>query len=79
MSVSLETITDAEQSHNDVQFHSLNPVNGFVTGNQAREIFMKSGLSVAVLAQVWQLADYNKVRAGFYLLSHALLKCLQIH
>lgn len=61
MSVTLDGIPDTEQAHNDAQFNALNPVNGFVSGNQAREVFMKSGLSLPVLAQVWQLADYNKV------------------
>uniref|UniRef100_A0A0R3RTX3 Intersectin-1 n=1 Tax=Elaeophora elaphi TaxID=1147741 RepID=A0A0R3RTX3_9BILA len=53
-------ITEAEMRENDIQFSSLNPVNGFVSGEQARPLFMKSGLSPAVLAQVWHLADYSK-------------------
>uniref|UniRef100_A0A1I7VHU6 Intersectin-1 n=1 Tax=Loa loa TaxID=7209 RepID=A0A1I7VHU6_LOALO len=53
-------ITEAEMRENDIQFSSLNPVNGFVSGEQARPLFMKSGLPPAVLAQVWHLADYNK-------------------
>uniref|UniRef100_A0A915PTZ4 Uncharacterized protein n=1 Tax=Setaria digitata TaxID=48799 RepID=A0A915PTZ4_9BILA len=53
-------ITDAEMRENDIQFSSLNPVNGFVSGEQVRPLFMKSGLSPAVLAQVWHLADYSK-------------------
>ncbi|CAG9540234.1 unnamed protein product [Cercopithifilaria johnstoni] len=53
-------ITEAEMRENDIQFSSLNPVNGFVSGEQARPLFMKSGLSPAILAQVWHLADYSK-------------------
>ncbi|VDO42099.1 unnamed protein product, partial [Onchocerca flexuosa] len=44
-------ITETEMRENDIQFSSLNPVNGFVSGEQARPLFMKSGLSPAVLAQ----------------------------
>uniref|UniRef100_A0A0N5AWI9 Intersectin-1 n=1 Tax=Syphacia muris TaxID=451379 RepID=A0A0N5AWI9_9BILA len=77
--VTLETITDAEQAHNDAQFKALNPVSGFVTGAQAREVFMKSGLPVPVLAQVWQLADYNKDgkmdRLEFSIAMH-LIRCV---
>lgn len=46
---------------NDRQFNTLNPMNGLVSGEQARPLFIKSGLSPAILAQIWQLADYNKV------------------
>uniref|UniRef100_A0A914ZW24 Intersectin-1 n=1 Tax=Parascaris univalens TaxID=6257 RepID=A0A914ZW24_PARUN len=53
-------ITEAEQQQNDVQFATLNPVNGLVSGDRAKPLFMKSALPPAVLAQVWQLADYNK-------------------
>lgn len=59
-------LTEAEMRENDIQFSSLNPVNGFVSGEQARPLFMKSGLSPAVLAQVWHLADYSKVRAFLF-------------
>ncbi|VDM07939.1 unnamed protein product [Wuchereria bancrofti] len=53
-------INETEMRENDIQFSSLNPVNGFVSGEQARPLFMKSGLSPAILAQVWHLADYSK-------------------
>lgn len=59
-------ITETEMRENDIQFSSLNPVNGFVSGEQARPLFMKSGLSPAVLAQVWHLADYSKARMFFF-------------
>ncbi|KAM3725267.1 Intersectin-1 [Dirofilaria immitis] len=60
MSDTAWVITETEMRENDIQFSSLNPVNGFVSGEQARPLFMKSGLSPAVLAQVWHLADYSK-------------------
>lgn len=53
-------ITEGERSQNDAQFGMLNPVDGFISGDQAKPLFMKSGLSPTVLAQIWQLADYNK-------------------
>ncbi|VDM43764.1 unnamed protein product [Toxocara canis] len=53
-------ITEMEQQQNDVQFATLSPVNGLITGDQAKPLFMKSGLPPPVLARVWQLADYNK-------------------
>lgn len=54
-------ITEAEQRQNEIQFATLSPVNGLVSGEQVRPFFMKSGLSPAILAQIWQLADYTKV------------------
>lgn len=65
MSDTTWVITEAEMRENDIQFSSLNPVNGFVSGEQVRPLFMKSGLSAAVLAQVWHLADYSKVSNFF--------------
>ncbi|VDN02530.1 unnamed protein product [Thelazia callipaeda] len=60
MSASPWVMTEAEVHEYDIQFSSLNPVNGFVSGDQVRPLFMKSGLSPAILAQVWHLADYSK-------------------
>lgn len=65
MSATPWVITEAEMKENDIQFSSLNPVNGFVSGDQAGPFFMKSGLPAAVLAQVWQLADFTKVIVFF--------------
>ncbi|KAF9437935.1 endocytosis defective- protein [Entomortierella beljakovae] len=41
-------------------FQSLNPVGGYITGVQARNIFMSSGLHVAKLGQIWDLCDIDK-------------------
>ena len=41
------------------QFGRMNPVNGFITGDQARGLFLQSGLPGPVLAQIWQLADVD--------------------
>uniref|UniRef100_A0A669QYJ0 Intersectin-1 n=1 Tax=Phasianus colchicus TaxID=9054 RepID=A0A669QYJ0_PHACC len=43
----------------DQQFHSLKPISGFITGDQARNFFFQSGLPQPVLAQIWALADMN--------------------
>ncbi|VDK41697.1 unnamed protein product [Anisakis simplex] len=53
-------ISDVEQKQNDIQFATLNPINGLVSGEQTKALFMKSGLPAQILAQIWQLADYNK-------------------
>ncbi|CAB1430853.1 unnamed protein product [Pleuronectes platessa] len=44
----------------DQQFHSLAPTaGGYITGDQARNFFLQSGLPPPVLAQIWALADMN--------------------
>jgi GTPase SAR1 family protein len=41
-------------------FHSLNPVNGKLTGEAARAELVKSKLPNAVLARIWKLADIDQ-------------------
>ncbi|XP_069492319.1 intersectin-1 isoform X2 [Ambystoma mexicanum] len=53
------TITVEERTKHDQQFHSLKPMSGFITGDQARNFFLQSGLPQPVLAQIWALADMN--------------------
>ncbi|KAJ8252974.1 hypothetical protein GJAV_G00207770 [Gymnothorax javanicus] len=49
-----------ERAKHDQQFHSLSPgPTGFITGDQARNFFLQSGLSQPILAQIWALADMN--------------------
>ncbi|XP_024117144.1 intersectin-1 isoform X2 [Oryzias melastigma] len=49
-----------ERAKHDQQFHSLSPsAGGFITGDQARNFFLQSGLSPPILAQIWALADMN--------------------
>ncbi|XP_025096778.1 intersectin-1-like isoform X2 [Pomacea canaliculata] len=52
-------ISGEERAKHDAQFFQLKPVNGFITGAQARDFFMQSGLSTQVLGQIWSLADMN--------------------
>ncbi|KAK7165894.1 hypothetical protein R3I93_005850 [Phoxinus phoxinus] len=49
-----------ERVKHDQQFHSLTPTpSGFITGDQARNFFLQSGLPPPILAQIWALADMN--------------------
>ncbi|XP_078513066.1 intersectin-1 isoform X10 [Lissotriton helveticus] len=57
--VDIWTITVEERNKHDQQFHSLKPTAGFITGDQARNFFLQSGLPQPVLAQIWALADMN--------------------
>uniref|UniRef100_A0A673BX21 Intersectin-1 n=1 Tax=Sphaeramia orbicularis TaxID=375764 RepID=A0A673BX21_9TELE len=53
------TVTLFEAKH-DQQFHSLSPTaGGYITGDQARNFFLQSGLPPPILAQIWALADMN--------------------
>uniref|UniRef100_H3AJ44 Uncharacterized protein n=1 Tax=Latimeria chalumnae TaxID=7897 RepID=H3AJ44_LATCH len=53
------SITIEERAKHDQQFHSLKPIAGFITGDQARNFFLQSGLPQPILAQIWALADMN--------------------
>ncbi|XP_044275174.1 intersectin-2 isoform X2 [Varanus komodoensis] len=53
-------ITIEERTKYDKQFDSLKPVGGYVTGDQARNFFLQSGLPSPVLAEIWALSDLNK-------------------
>ncbi|XP_057703350.1 intersectin-1 isoform X4 [Corythoichthys intestinalis] len=49
-----------ERAKHDQQFHSLSPTaGGYITGEQARNFFLQSGLPPPILAQIWALADMN--------------------
>ncbi|KAM8975535.1 intersectin-1 isoform 2-T2 [Pelodytes ibericus] len=52
-------ITLEERAKHDQQFHGLQPTSGYITGDQARNFFLQSGLHQPVLAQIWALADLN--------------------
>ncbi|XP_042812645.1 intersectin-1 isoform X3 [Panthera tigris] len=58
-SLDIWAITVEERAKHDQQFHSLKPISGFITGDQARNFFFQSGLPQPVLAQIWALADMN--------------------
>lgn len=50
-------ITPQERARFEAQFNSLKPINGFVTGGQARDFFLQSQLPAPVLGIIWGLAD----------------------
>jgi hypothetical protein len=46
-------VTTKEKLRFEQQFNALGPVNGIVTGVQAKGFLLKSGLSPYVLGQIW--------------------------
>lgn len=46
-------ITPRERFKYHEQFNSLQPINGIVTGQQAKAILLKSQLPPRVLGQIW--------------------------
>uniref|UniRef100_A0A3B3YJX9 Uncharacterized protein n=1 Tax=Poecilia mexicana TaxID=48701 RepID=A0A3B3YJX9_9TELE len=53
-------ITPDERAKHDQQFHGLAPsAGGYITGDQAKNFFLQSGLPPPILAQIWALADMN--------------------
>jgi hypothetical protein len=46
-------VTSKEKLRFEKQFNALGPVNGIVTGAQARGFLLKSGLSSQVLGKIW--------------------------
>ncbi|KAG0361188.1 cytoskeletal-regulatory complex EF hand-domain-containing protein [Gamsiella multidivaricata] len=53
-------MSQAERQKYAEIFTSLNPTNGYITGVQARQIFMNSGLHVVKLGQIWDICDIDK-------------------
>ncbi|GFX80080.1 intersectin-1 [Trichonephila clavipes] len=41
----------------DEKFFQLKPINGYITGEQAKNLFLMSGLPPQILAHIWSLAD----------------------
>ncbi|CAK9815717.1 ITSN1 [Anthophora quadrimaculata] len=50
-------IQPRERARYREQFESLKPINGVVTGVQAKEFLLKSQLPPAILGQIWALSD----------------------
>lgn len=54
-------ITAEDRTKHNATFSQLNPLNGnLLSGEQAKPLFLKSGLPTPVLGQIWNLADLNK-------------------
>ncbi|XP_031369761.1 intersectin-1 isoform X9 [Apis dorsata] len=51
------TIQPRERARYREQFDSLKPINGIVTGEQAKEFLLKSQLPPVILGQIWALSD----------------------
>ena len=49
------SISREERAGHDVQFAAIAPGSDFITGQQARDFFLRSGLPSPVLAQIWGL------------------------
>ncbi|KAL8610621.1 hypothetical protein ACOMHN_006340 [Nucella lapillus] len=52
-------ITDQERALYELLFYSQGPVDGYLLGEGVRDLFLKSGLSLRVLSQIWNLADVS--------------------
>ncbi|CAF1269575.1 unnamed protein product, partial [Rotaria sp. Silwood1] len=50
-------ISAEERTKYDLYFQQCNPIQGYVTGDQARNFFLKSGLPGDVLHKIWNLSD----------------------
>lgn len=53
-------MTGEQRAGYEAQFASVGPVGGLVSGEQARGLFMQSGLPPPVLGHIWGLADLNR-------------------
>lgn len=74
-------VSGEDRAKHDQQFFQLKPLNGFVTGTQARDFFMQSGLPTPILGQIWGLADINNDgkmdKKEFSIAMHLIKKKLQ--
>ncbi|KAB7507401.1 Intersectin-1 [Armadillidium nasatum] len=52
-------ITPLERKKHDEQFKSIGPINGFITGEQAKGFFLQSRLPPQVLGVIWMLSDLD--------------------
>ncbi|XP_045464724.1 intersectin-1 isoform X2 [Harmonia axyridis] len=50
-------ILQRERIRYEEQFRSLKPINGIITGDQAKGFFLQSQLPPLILGQIWALAD----------------------
>ncbi|OCT82735.1 epidermal growth factor receptor substrate 15 isoform X2 [Xenopus laevis] len=48
-----------EKAKYNVIFDSLNPVNGFLSGDKVKPVLLNSKLSVDILGRVWELSDID--------------------
>ncbi|XP_070562775.1 calponin homology domain-containing protein DDB_G0272472-like [Ptychodera flava] len=74
------SMTDEERTRYDALFYSQNPVVGLLTGEKARDLFLRSKLPLQALSQIWKLCDVNhdnmlnadEFSIAMHLISHKL-------
>ncbi|KAK3706905.1 hypothetical protein QZH41_010761 [Actinostola sp. cb2023] len=53
-------ITEEERTRHDALFYSQTPKKGFLSGEQARSLFIRSRLPLSELSKIWKLADITR-------------------
>ena len=59
-------VTPQERLNYDAQFDKLNPINGFLRGDQARNFFLQSNLPSPMLGQIWLVAIFDSSLSFIY-------------
>ncbi|KAK3602389.1 hypothetical protein CHS0354_026277 [Potamilus streckersoni] len=54
-----DSIDPVEKVRHELLFYSHGPVDGFLLGSRARDLFLHSHLPLTVLSQIWNLADVS--------------------
>ncbi|KAL5108156.1 Intersectin-1 [Taenia crassiceps] len=74
-------ITYEDRCKHDDRFQFLHPINGYITGEQARNFFTHSKLPNLLLAKIWELADLTADgqldRREFSIAMFLIKKCLE--
>ncbi|KAH9280196.1 Intersectin-2 [Echinococcus granulosus] len=74
-------ITYEDRCKHDERFQFLRPINGYITGEQARTFFAHSKLPTLLLAKIWDLADLTADgqldRREFSIAMFLIKKCLE--
>lgn len=53
-------ISDEERTRHDALFYSQNPQGRYLSGEQARSLFIRSKLPLPELSKIWKLADISR-------------------
>ncbi|XP_011143937.1 epidermal growth factor receptor substrate 15-like 1 isoform X1 [Harpegnathos saltator] len=75
------SINSTEQAKYDQLFDSLQPSNGYISGNKVKGVLMDSKLPLDTLGKIWDLADMDKDgmldRHEFVVAMHLVYKALE--
>ncbi|XP_077869061.1 epidermal growth factor receptor substrate 15-like [Saccoglossus kowalevskii] len=52
-------ITGEERTQYDALFYSQNPVDGLLTGEKVKGLFLRSNIPAHLLSKIWRLSDVN--------------------